>query len=420
MEKGSIAIIGFGVSGISATHWSIKFGFRPVVYEKNTTFGGVWHSHTYPGCTLQTNRDSYTFSDMPMPKEYPIYPSGEQVYQYITAYILKYNLEKYVRYNSSVQSIKKIESKWHIYVDNKLYIYDYIILSTGFYKWTNNKFPHSILPHEIKKDKIDSIFHNKKVVVVGNGPSGCDIACLAVENNAYEVKILYRSPRWIVPRYLYGKSLHFLIWRIFLFIAKVFPTSLFRVSLIILYTLPFFHFNFPIEKATRSNLTLNDKIYGFSKNNKLMYINETVLNVESSNTLSTNSGKHKFDVLIDARGYSTGIPLLGYYNNIPKLYRHIIIPGIDNLGIIGFAATFNWIQVSDIQSRWLMNVFAGKIKIPSIIEQQISIGSDNSKDYHDLAYETYDYCDLLHYEITNNKRINIKRWFQTPYHNFYE
>jgi hypothetical protein len=188
----------------------------------------------------------------------------------------------------------------------------------------------------------------------------------------------------------------------------------------ILYTLPFFHFNFPLEKATRSNITLNDKIYDFSKTNKLSYINETVIEVISDKNLITNLGKHEYEILIDARGYSSGIPLLGYYNNIPKLYRHIMIPGINNMGVIGFAATFNWIQVSDIQSRWLLNVFIGKIKIPSVLEQQISIGSDDNDDYHDLAYDIYDYCDLLHYEITNMKQLNIKRWFQTPYYNFYE
>jgi dimethylaniline monooxygenase (N-oxide forming) len=417
MERGSLAIIGFGVSGISATHWSIKFGFNPVVYEKNSTFGGVWHSHIYPGCTLQTNRHSYTFSDMPMPNHYPIFPSGDQVHMYIKEYILKYQLEKYVSYNAEVQSIKNIDSKWHIYVNNKLNIFDYMILSTGFYKSSNNQFPHSILPYQIDNN---TVFNNKKVIVIGNGPSGCDIACLAVEKNAKDVKILYRSPRWIVPRYLYGKSLHFLIWRIFLSIAKVFPNSLFRISLMILYTLPFFHFNFPLEKATRSNITLNDKIYDFSKTNKLSYINETVIEVISDKNLITNLGKHEYEILIDARGYSSGIPLLGYYNNIPKLYRHIMIPGINNMGVIGFAATFNWIQVSDIQSRWLLNVFIGKIKIPSVLEQQISIGSDDNDDYHDLAYDIYDYCDLLHYEITNMKQLNIKRWFQTPYYNFYE
>ena len=420
MEKRSIAIIGFGVSGISATHWSIKFGFIPVVYEKNASFGGVWYTHAYPGCSLQTNRDSYTFSDMPMPTEYPIYPSSDQVYEYITSYIIKYNLEKYVKYNSNVQSIKKYKSKWHIYVDNKLYVYDYVILSTGFYKSSNNKFPYSIMPYNVKKDNSNSLFNNKNVVIIGNGPSGCDIACLAVENNAKTVKILYRSPRWIVPRYIYHKSLHFLIWRVFLFIAKVFPDNLFKITLLILHVLPFFHFNFPFKKATRSNLTLNDKIYDFSKSQKLIYINETVLNVVSNHKLETNLQCHEFDVLIDARGYSSGIPLLGYDNNIPKLYRHIIIPGIDNIGVIGFAATFNWIQVSDLQSRWLMNVFTDKIKLPSKKEQQLSIGSNNNEDYHDLAYDTYDYCDILHNDITGNKLFNIKRWFQTPYYNFYE
>ena len=33
--------------------------------------------------------------------------------------------------------------------------------------------------------------NNKNVIIVGNGPSGCDLGCLAIENNANNVKIFY-------------------------------------------------------------------------------------------------------------------------------------------------------------------------------------------------------------------------------------
>jgi DNA polymerase-3 subunit delta' len=35
------------------------------------------------------------------------------------------------------------------------------------------------------------------------------LACAAVQNNAKNVSILYRSSRWIFTRYLWGYSLHF-------------------------------------------------------------------------------------------------------------------------------------------------------------------------------------------------------------------
>ena len=47
-----IAIIGFGISGIAACRWAIHYGFRPVVYEKNPQFGGVWLTHSYLNCKL--------------------------------------------------------------------------------------------------------------------------------------------------------------------------------------------------------------------------------------------------------------------------------------------------------------------------------------------------------------------------------
>ena len=36
----------------------------------------AWSDPPLPGARTQNNRDSYCFSDFPMPKEYPEWPSG--------------------------------------------------------------------------------------------------------------------------------------------------------------------------------------------------------------------------------------------------------------------------------------------------------------------------------------------------------
>jgi hypothetical protein len=98
------------------------------------------------------------------------------------------------------------------------------------------------------------------------------------------------------------------------------------------------------------------------------------------------------------------------------LYKHIIYPGFETLGMVGFAASFNWIMISDLQSRWLMEYFLGKINIGSLQDQREYIGREITKrtDFHDLAYYSYDYCDTLAYDL----KINLKKsYINVPNYN---
>ena len=128
------------------------------------------------------------------------------------------------------------------------------------------------------------------------------------------------------------------------------------------------------------------------------------------------SEKYKPDIIIDATGYPSGISLLGYNDEIPKLYKNIIVPGLTTIGCIGYVASFNWIQTSDLQARWLFNVFLNKISLPSTkMEQYQWIGTVRREDYHDLAYEIYDYCEMLYADMPYKKHIPSWRdWITTP------
>ena len=52
-----------------------------------------------------------------------------------------------------------------------------------------------------------------------------------------------------------------------------------------------------------------------------------------------------YDLCIMATGFESNIPFLNF-REIPNLYKRIIHPDLPNCCFIGFAPSFNWIQVS--------------------------------------------------------------------------
>ena len=161
---------------------------------------------------------------------------------------------------------------------------------------------------------------------------------------------------------------------------------------------------------------MNDEIYKFISQNKIAYNNETLVNVNNDNTIETvdlsfNKSIYKYDILIDCTGYKQSIPLLGYNDSIPSLYKNIIIPGYNNIGIIGFASVFNWLETSDLQVRWLLNVFKKNIILPSKEEQLVNINYQTNVlkkeyrvDYNDRAYTIHNYMKDLSKDIKNVSR----------------
>jgi len=68
---GTIAIVGAGIAGLCTAKTLAALGFEVTVFEKEPDLGGVWSSsRRYPGLTTQNPRETYAFSDWPMPDDY--------------------------------------------------------------------------------------------------------------------------------------------------------------------------------------------------------------------------------------------------------------------------------------------------------------------------------------------------------------
>jgi dimethylaniline monooxygenase (N-oxide forming) len=131
-----ICVIGAGISGLTTAKSFLQKGFDVTVYEKGRSIGGVWApARSYSGVTTQTTRDAYSFSDFPMPSEYPDWPTGEQVFEYLTSYAKHFDVTPRIQLNTSITSIVRKGSYWEVEVLNngqvKTELFDFVAICSG-------------------------------------------------------------------------------------------------------------------------------------------------------------------------------------------------------------------------------------------------------------------------------------------------
>lgn len=210
-----ICIIGAGPSGLVMAKSLIEEGHEPIIYEKQDRLGGIWNlrkdkiSGVYKKTRFQNSKDTSFFSDFYPQDSQNMFLSEQEVREYLEEYSKKFNLTNLINFNSPVLSVKKgAQANWEVEIlqsDQNIHEnFDGIALCHGRY---SNPFTPEILGlREFEGDILhsgqyydNSIFKNKKVLIIGNGVSGMDIAEDAAET-ANEVIWCMRSLRLILPR----------------------------------------------------------------------------------------------------------------------------------------------------------------------------------------------------------------------------
>ncbi|MCR2785174.1 MULTISPECIES: NAD(P)-binding domain-containing protein [unclassified Microbacterium] len=210
------AVIGAGPSGLAAARALSRAGLEFVGYEAAAGVGGLWdidnpRSTMYESAHLISSRTTTQFAEFPMATDVD-YPGHRTLLQYFRAYAERFGLTARFQFDTRVTGIERRgDGSWTMTATgphgSTTETYAGVILANGTLAEPNvPRFPGTFdgdLLHTSAYKRANSLA-GKRVLIIGAGNSGCDIAVDAV-HHAASVDMSVRRGYYFVPRYLFGR-----------------------------------------------------------------------------------------------------------------------------------------------------------------------------------------------------------------------
>ncbi len=212
MPTADVLVIGAGPAGINAAYALRQAGLEYRVIDRAATLAPTWSS-LYPSLRLNTSRFFSHFPERRFPLHYGLFPSAKQYHSYLVKWVHDQNLQ--IDFGLDVYRVApRADGLWQVETSAGMESYRAVIPATGVFNnpqmpaiegmesfagdmMHSSDFRH---PHQVK---------GKRVMVVGNGPSGADISVavgpVAADGFAY---LAIRTGVDLRPRYPYGLPRH--------------------------------------------------------------------------------------------------------------------------------------------------------------------------------------------------------------------
>jgi putative flavoprotein involved in K+ transport len=201
-----VTIVGGGPAGLAAAGALKQRGIQSTVLEQGDKVGTSWRGH-YERLHLHTIRRLSGLPGHPIPTEMGKWVARDDLVRYLEDYAAKFDLE--IRPGIGVQRIDPDERGWLVRTASGDHPTDKVVMATGY-----NRTP--VLPDWPGKDRYEgelihsaqyrnaAPYRGKRVLVVGSGNSGAEIAVDLVEGGAREVLVSIRTPPNIQRREFLG------------------------------------------------------------------------------------------------------------------------------------------------------------------------------------------------------------------------
>lgn len=90
-----------------------------IIVEKSAGLGGTWRDNKYPGCCCDVWSHLYSYSFEPNAEWTREYPGQEEILGYLLGVAHKYQLYRYIRFNTAVQEARWDDEakKWNVAVE---------------------------------------------------------------------------------------------------------------------------------------------------------------------------------------------------------------------------------------------------------------------------------------------------------------
>ncbi|MFO0808920.1 MAG: NAD(P)-binding domain-containing protein [Gemmataceae bacterium] len=423
-----VCIIGAGSSGIVAAKTLHERGIPFDCFEKGSGVGGLWRYENdngvavaYQSLHINTSRHKMQFSDFPMPSHYPDFPHHTQIAQYFDSYVDHFGCRDRITFQTAVQHVQPLaDGTFQVHTADRTGQrrsgeYRAVLVANGHH-WhprlptVPGHFSGQTLHASRYRSPNDMV--GKRVLVVGLGNSGCDIAC-EVSRVAERTFLAVRRGAHIIPKYLFGKTLDRLappwMWRYLPFgvFQWLFGTAL-RLAQ---GRLTKFRLPQPAHHVLEQHPTISSDLLNLIGHGQIQ-VKPNVKALAGSQVCFEDDSVEPVDVIVYATGYDIKMPFLDPQvfdtaENEVRLYKLVAHPQYRGLYFIGLVQPWGAIMpLAEEQSRWVADLLDGTCHLPSPAEMQGRIERDQAKmrkrytasPRHTIQVDFYPYLDDLRRE----------------------
>ena len=349
MEPKRIAVVGAGPSGLAVARALDRAGVEVVGFEAASDVGGLWdidnpRSTMYESAHLISSRTTTEFAELPM-RSTADYPGHRELKRYFGEYADAFGLREKFRFGTKVERVERDATGWS--VDGERV--DGVVLANGTLAEPSipsfpGRFDGELL--HSSRYKSASIFAGKRVLIVGAGNSGCDIAVDAV-HHAASVDLSVRRGYYFVPRYLFGRPSDTLNQ------GRPLPARIKQAidsRILRMFTGDPVRFGFPKPdyRIYESHPIVNTLVLGHLGQGDLDIVPGPE-RFDGSTVHFTDGTSRDYDLIVLATGYTLDYPMvdraeLNWTGMAPKLYLNIFPPSFSGLFVMGMieASGIGW------------------------------------------------------------------------------
>ncbi|MFC4942943.1 flavin-containing monooxygenase [Pseudonocardia sp. GCM10023141] len=212
-----VCVVGAGPSGLVMARAALQAGAEVVVYERHTDVGGIWDpenpgSPIYESAHFISSRYTSGFYGFPMPESFPDYPGYKLLRDFIREFAATFGLYDVVRLGTGVQRAEQVDGGWVVTdTDGRSETFTHLVCANGV-TWHPRMPDYPGLDTFTGEYRHSSTFRHarefdgKRVLVVGGGNSGVDIACDAARNADAAFWSVRRGYR-VIPKHIFGVPL---------------------------------------------------------------------------------------------------------------------------------------------------------------------------------------------------------------------